>query len=389
MTGQGQPYIIFGQPRFTEADILEVVDSLKSGWVGTGPKVARFEKACAEYVGARHGVAVNSCTAALHLSMLVADIGPGDEVITSTMTFAATVNAILHAGATPVLVDCDPRTGLLLPDRVAEAVTPRTHAVIPVHLWGRVCDLDAIGEIAGRHGLLVIEDAAHAIEAEYHGRKVGSIADLTCFSFYATKNLAIGEGGLITTDRTDLADRLKVLALHGLSQDAWGRFSDSGYIQYQVIELGFKYNMMDLQAALALHQMPLLGERLRRREEIWKRYDEAFSDLPLVTPSPPEPDTVHARHLYTLTVEQERCGIRRDDFVKGLHELGIGTGIHYMAIHLHQYYQERFGLTPEDFPNATRLSETTVSIPLSPHLADAEVDRVIEAIRATLPPTGR
>lgn len=384
MKDQHRPYIIFGRPHFTEADIAEVVNSLRSGWVGTGPKVARFEKACAKYLGARHAVAVNSCTAALHLSMLVADIGPGDEVITSTMTFAATVNAILHAGATPVLVDCDPLTGLLLPDRVAEAVTPQTRAIIPVHLWGRVCSMEAIDEIARRHGLMVIEDAAHAIEAEYRGRKVGSISDLTCFSFYATKNLAIGEGGLITTDRTDLADRLKVLALHGLSRDAWRRFSDSGYIQYQVTELGFKYNMMDLQAALALHQMPLLEDRLRRREEVWKRYDEAFSDLPLTTPSPPEPDTVHARHLYTLSVQEEKCGISRDDFVKGLHELGIGTGIHYMAVHLHQYYRDRFGLEPEDFPYATRLSGTTVSIPLSPHLTDAEVDRVIDAIRATI-----
>ncbi|MEJ2216103.1 MAG: DegT/DnrJ/EryC1/StrS family aminotransferase [Gemmatimonadota bacterium] len=384
MSDGNQRYIVFGQPHFSDAEIDEVVDSLRSGWVGTGPKVARFEEAFASYLGARHAVAVNSCTAGLHLAMLVAGVGPGDEVITTTMTFVSTVNAILHAGATPVLVDCDPETGLILPEQAADAVTPRTRAIVPVHLYGRPCPMDAINEIAQRHGLIVIEDAAHAAEAVYHGRKIGTIGDLTCFSFYATKNLTTGEGGMITTARTDLASRLKVFALHGLSRDAWSRFSDNGYLQYQTVDLGFKYNMMDLQAGLGLHQIPLLPERLRRREEIWRSYDEAFAGLPVVTPPPPEPDTVHARHLYTLLVDPETSGVDRDAFMRRLHAAGIGTGIHYLAVHLHQYYRERFGYRPQDYPNARWLSERTVSIPLSPHLTDEETTRIQNAVAAAL-----
>ena len=379
-----QPYIVFGRPHFGPDEIREVVDSLERGWVGTGPKVAAFEEAFADYVGAEHAVAVNSCTAALHLSMLVSGVGPGDEVITSAMTFVSTVNAILHAGATPVLVDCDRETGLLLPDAVAAAVTDRTRAILPVHLYGRPCDVDALGALARRHDLVVIEDAAHAIESSCHGRKIGAVSPLTCFSFYATKNLATGEGGMITTDRKDLADRLKVLALHGLSKDAWRRFSDQGYLQYQMVELGFKYNMMDTQAGLGLHQLPVLAERLRRREEIWRQYDEAFAGLPITTPPAAEPDTVHARHLYTILVDREASGVHRDTFMQRLHERGIGTGIHYMGVHLHEFYRERFGYTPEQFPAATWVSERTVSLPLSPHLGEEEVDRVITGVRAAL-----
>lgn len=377
-------YLVFGRPHFGPEEIEEVVDSLESGWVGTGPKVAAFETSFARYTDARHAIAVNSCTAALHLSMLVAGIGPGDEVVTSAMTFVATANAILHAGATPVLVDCDPRTGLIRPEAVARAVTDRTRAVIPVHLYGQVCDMHAIGEIADRHDLVVIEDAAHALEAVYRDRKVGSISDLTCFSFYATKNLATGEGGMITTDREDLADRLKVFALHGLSADAWRRYSDSGYLKYEMVELGYKYNMMDIQAALGLHQLPRLEERLRRREEIWRRYDEAFADLPVITPSGTDPETLHARHLYALLVDPDDAGVGRDTFMRGLHERGIGSGIHYVGVHLHQYYRERFGYTGGDFPSATWLGERTVSIPLSPHLEDGDVERVVGAVRAVL-----
>lgn len=382
--GVREPYIVFGQPHFGPAEIQEVVDSLKSGWVGTGPKVAAFERAFADYCDAEHAVAVNSCTAALHLSMLVGEIGPGDEVITSAMTFVATANAILHAGATPVLVDCDPSTGLIDPEAVAAAVTLRTRAIIPVHLYGQICDMEAIGRIAERHDLLVIEDAAHAVEGSFQGRKVGSISDLTCFSFYATKNLTTGEGGMITTDRKDLAERLQIFALHGLSADAWRRFADSGYLKYEMVELGYKYNMMDIQAALGLHQLPLLGDRLRRREEIWRRYDEAFSPLPVVTPPSAAPNTVHARHLYTILIDPHDTGVDRDTFMECLHARGIGTGIHYTGIHLHRYYRDRFGFTDLDFPAATRLGERTVSLPLSPHLTDSEVSRIIEGVRTVV-----
>ncbi|MBV9773749.1 MAG: DegT/DnrJ/EryC1/StrS family aminotransferase [Gemmatimonadetes bacterium] len=384
----GDRYLVFGAPTIGDEEIAEVVDSLRSGWIGTGPKVARFEELLREYTGAEHAVAVHSCTAALHLSMVAAGLGPGDEVITTPMTFVATVNAIVHVGATPVLVDCDRDTQLVTPERIEAAVTPRTRAVIPVHLAGRICDLEAIHDIARRHGLLVIEDAAHALEGAYRGRKVGTVSQLTCFSFYVTKNLTTGEGGLVTTSDPDLAGRIRTYALHGLSRDAWKRFSDAGYRHYQVHYPGFKYNMMDLQAAIGIHQVPHLAEWLARRERIWARYDEAFADLPVGTPAPAGPDTVHARHLYTLMVDEARCGVSRDEFMARLHERGIGTGVHYQGVHLHPYYRDAFGWRPEDFPNTTWIGERTLSLPLSGALGDDDVERVVDAVRASLPRGG-
>jgi dTDP-4-amino-4,6-dideoxygalactose transaminase len=377
-------FLVFGAPQIEEAEINEVVDSLRSGWLGTGPKAARFEEAFRQYVGAEHAMAVNSCTAGLHLSMIVAGLGPGDEVITTPMTFCATVNSIIHTGATPVLVDCDRDTFLIDPQRIEDAITPRTRAIVPVHVCGRPCDMDAIMDIAARHNLLVIEDAAHAIETVYKGRKVGTIGHLTAFSFYVTKNVITGEGGMVTTNHPDFADKIKVYALHGMSKDAWKRFSDEGYKHYQVVFPGFKYNMMDLQAAIGLHQLARVDENLKRRDEIWQTYNRAFADLPVVLPAPDEPDTVHARHLYTLMIDQERCGITRDEFMQRLYQLNIGTGVHYVGVHLHAYYRERFGYRPEDFPNATWISERTVSIPLSPKLTNRDVEDVIEAIREVL-----
>lgn len=381
-------YIVFGAPSIGEVEISEVVQSMRSGWLGTGPKVARFEKLIAEYIGAPEAIAVNSCTAALHLSLLASGIGPGDEVITTPLTFCATANAIIHTGATPVFVDCDRRTGLLDPELIDAAVTDRTRAVLPVHLTGRPCDLDAIADVARKHGLLVIEDAAHALEAQWRGRKVGAISPLTCFSFYVTKNLTTGEGGMVTTHDRELAARIRTLALHGLSRDAWKRFSDDGYRHYEVIAAGFKYNMMDLQAAIGLAQVPKLQESLSRREEIWRVYDEAFADLPVETPAPPDPDSVHARHLYTLHIDAEDSGISRDAFMHALHRKGIGTGVHYVGVHLHAYYRERFGWQPQDFPNATWISDRTVSLPLGPGLTDAQVERIVTAVRDVLASAG-
>ncbi|HEX8273664.1 MAG TPA: DegT/DnrJ/EryC1/StrS family aminotransferase [Longimicrobiaceae bacterium] len=377
-------YLVFGAPRIGEDEIAEVVDSLRGGWLGTGPKVQRFEGMLREYTGAEHVMALHSCTAALHLSMVAAGIGPGDEVVTTPMTFASTVSSIVHAGGTPVLADCDRRSQLIDPQRIEDAVTPRTRAIIPVHLAGRVCDMDAIGDIARRHGLLVIEDAAHALEAAHRGRKVGSISQLTCFSFYVTKNLTTGEGGAVATDDPELAARIKTYALHGLSHDAWRRFADAGYRHYQVEYPGFKYNMMDLQAALGIHQLPQLAGRLARREEVWRRYDEAFADLPVACPAPAPPHQLHARHLYTLLVDEARCGISRDRFMAALHQRGIGTGCHYIGVHLHPFFRDTFGYRPEDFPNATWISERTVSLPLSPFLSDADVEDVIQAVRSVL-----
>jgi dTDP-4-amino-4,6-dideoxygalactose transaminase len=377
-------YLTFGAPHIDEAAIAEVVDSLRSGWLGTGPKVARFEQLVRDYTGSKHAVAVNSCTAALHLSLLASGVGPGDEVITTPMTFAATANAIVHTGATPVFVDCERETLLINPDRIRAAITSRTRAIIPVHMTGRPCSMDEIGAVADKHGLVVIEDAAHALEARYRGRKVGAISALTCFSFYVTKNVTTGEGGIVTTNDADLADRIKMYALHGMTRDAWNRFSDAGYRHYQVVVPGFKYNMMDLQAAIGIHQMPHVDEWLLRRESIWARYDDAFADLAVQRPAQAERDTVHARHLYTLLVDEDECGVSRDAFMARLHARGIGTGVHYTAVHVHPWYRETFGLEPKDFPNAAWIGERTVSIPLSPHLRADDVERVITAVRQSI-----
>jgi dTDP-4-amino-4,6-dideoxygalactose transaminase len=374
--------IVFGSPYIGEEEIQEVVACLRSGWIGTGPRVRRFEELFREYTGAKNAVAVNSCTAALHLAMVVSGVGPGDEVITTPMTFCATANAILHTGATPVFVDVDPATMNLDPARIEAAITPRTKAILPVHLAGRPCDMDAISAIAARHGLLVIEDAAHCIEGRYRGRNVGTISPLTCFSFYVTKNVVTGEGGMVTTEDDDLAAKIKMNALHGLSADAWQRFSDKGYKHYQVLFPGFKYNMMDLQAALGIHQLERVEAQLVRREAIWQRYDEAFLKLPITRPSPPAPETRHARHLYSILIDKQRCGFTRDEVLVELHRRGIGTGVHYTALHLHPYYRESFGFREGDFPNAERIGASTLSLPLSAKLTEDEVGQVIRAVRA-------
>lgn len=377
-------YLSFGAPSIGEAAIAEVVDSLRSGWIGTGPKVARFEEAFRRYTGAAHAVAVSSCTAALHLSMLAAGVREGDEVITTTMTFSATVSSILHAGGRPVLVDCDRHTHLIDPQRVQDAITPRTRAIVPVHLAGRVCNMEALADIANCRGLLLIEDAAHAIEGIYRNGKIGNISPLTCFSFYATKNITTAEGGMVTTNDRALARQIKMLALHGLSDDAWRRYADDGYRHYEVVYPGFKCNMTDLQAAIGIHQFAHIEKWLGRRQEIWRRYDAAFTDLPIGLPAPDDPDSRHARHLYRLEIDERECGITRNAFMQRLHELGIGTGVHYVAVHLQPYFRETFGFKREDFPNASSISDRTVSIPLSPHLTDGDVDDVIAAVRLVI-----
>ncbi len=377
-------FLVFGAPAIEQPEIDEVVDSLRSGWLGTGPKVARFEEAFRRYRGAEHAVAVNSCTAALHLSILAAGLGPGDEVVTTPMTFCASVNAIIHSGATPVLADIDPRTFNIDPEQVEARITPRTRALLPVHFAGRPCDMDALCDIARRHDLRLIEDCAHAIETEYHGTPAGRFGDFGCFSFYVTKNVVTGEGGMVLCRREEDAARIKVLALHGMSKDAWKRFSDEGFVHYQVTEAGFKYNMMDIQAAIGIHQLERVERYARRREAIWKRYDEAFADLPVETPAPPDPDTRHARHLYTLRVDEARCGVSRDAFLQGLQSHNVGAGVHYLSIPEHVHYQQRFGWRPEDWPHAMRVGRTTVSLPLSARLTDEDVEDVIEAVRRVL-----
>ena len=373
-------FLIFGSPLIEDPEIEEVVACLKSAWIGTGPRVGRFESDFAAYKGVAQAVALNSCTAALHLSVLVADVKPGDEVITTPLTFCASVNAILHAGATPVLADVDPVTLNIDPKEIERCITQRTRAILPVHFAGRSCDMDAIMAIAQRHNLKVIEDCAHAIETEYKGRKAGTIGDFGCFSFYSTKNVVTGEGGMVIAKRDDDIARLKVLGLHGMSKDAWKRFGDEGFKHYQVIECGFKYNMMDLQAALGVHQLERVEKYRHKRDQVWKRYMEAFASLPVGLPSPVEPDTRHAYHLYTLLIDEERTGVTRDAFLDRMTRLGIGVGVHYLSLPEHPYYQQTLGWKPEHFPHAMRIGRQIVSLPLSAKLTDGDVHDVIKAV---------
>jgi len=372
-------FLVFGSPRIEEEEIREVVDCLRSGWISTGPRVGKFQDLFRAYIGCRHALALNSCTAGLHLAMLAAGLRPGDEVITSPMTFAATANAVIHAGARPVFVDIELPSMNIDPERIEAAITPKTRAIIPVHFAGRPCRMDAIMRIAREHGLIVIEDAAHATEAAYHGRKIGTIGDMTVFSFYVTKNLVTGEGGMITTDNDAFVEKIETYGLHGMSRGAWKRYSDEGFKHYQVVFPGFKYNMMDIQAAMGMHQLGRLERYLERREQIWRRYDEAFAGLPLQVPAAPEENTRHARHLYTPLMELDRLSIDRDGVQQALHDEKIGTGIHFVALHLHPYYRDFFGYRPQDFPNALHVSERTISLPLSAGLSDRDVEDVIDA----------
>lgn len=377
-------FLVFGQPPIEEAEIEEVVASMRAAWLGTGPKVARFEKDFAAYRGAEHAVALYSCTAALHLSLLAAGIGPGDEVITTPLTFCATVNAIIHVGATPVLADVDPVTMNIDPAAVAAAITPRTKALIPVHFAGRPCDMDALMPIVQEHGLTLVEDCAHAIETEYKGKPAGLFGDYGCFSFYATKNIVTGEGGMVLARNEEDAARVRMLGLHGMSRDAWKRFSADGYRHYQVLAAGFKYNMMDLQAAIGIHQLQRVEPYHERREALWQRYDRELASLPLGLPAAPEANTVHGYHLYTVLVDEARCGVSRDAFLDGMTSQGIGVGVHYLSVPEHPYYQERFKWDPAQWPNATRIGRQTVSIPLTPRLSDDDVSDVIAATRRVL-----
>jgi dTDP-4-amino-4,6-dideoxygalactose transaminase len=374
-------FLIFGSPAIEEAEIQEVVRSMRSGWLGTGPKVMRFENDFKTYKDAPYAVAVNSCTAALHLSLLASDLQPGDEVITTPLTFCSTVNAIIHAGATPVLADVNPATMNLDPAEVKRKITPRTRAVVPVHFAGRPCDMNEIVDLATRHSLKIIEDCAHAIETEYKGKKAGTLGNFGCFSFYATKNIVTGEGGMVLTEREEDAARLKILALHGMSKDAWKRFGDEGYKHYQVIEAGFKYNMMDLQAAIGLHQLQRIESYWQRRAEIWQRYQEAFAELPLGLPAPIEPGTRHAYHLYTIMVDEANVGLSRDEFLQAMTQQNIGVGVHYLSIPEHPYYQKTFGWKPEDYPHAMRIGRQTVSLPISAKLTEEDVEDVIQAVK--------
>lgn len=377
-------FLVFGQPLIEVDEIDEVNDSLKKAWLGTGPKVHQFEEDFAKYKGLKYAAAVNSCTAALHLSCLSLGLGPGDEVITTAMTFCASVNAILHAGAVPVIADIEPHTLNVTAETIEKKISKRSKAILVVHYAGRVCPMAEIMDIAKKYDLKVIEDCAHAIESELDGVKAGAFGDIAAFSFYATKNIVTGEGGMILSNNEELISRCRVLALHGMSKDAWARFSDSGYKHYQVVECGYKYNMMDLQAALGIHQLKRVEGYWLRRKEIWDMYQKAFSHIANIgLPLESEDNSRHAYHLYTIRIE-DGSSISRDAFLEEMTKKKIGVGVHYLAICEHPYYQKELGLKPDDYPNATKYGRETVSLPLSPKLSNSDVSRVIDAVTSIL-----
>lgn len=379
-----EKFLVFGSPLIGREEIDEVVESLKSGWLGTGPKVAKFEEMVREYTDAKYALALNSCTAGLHLSLLACGISPGDEVITTPMTFGATANVIEHVGATPVFADIEVPSMNINPVEIEKKISKKTKAIIPVHMTGRPCRMDKIMRIARKYNLKVIEDAAHAFGAEYHKKKIGTIGDLTAFSFYVTKNLVTGEGGMVTTDNKEYADFIQLYALHGMSKGAWKRYSDEGFKHYLIQAPGYKYNMMDLQAAIGIHQLKKFDRGQKRRKEIWTRYNEAFRGLPLETPADPEPNTIHAYHLYTVLVKTELIKVSREIIQAALHAENIGIGIHFIAVHLHPFYQKKYGFQRGDFPNAEYISDRTVSLPLSTKLSDRDVEDVIKAVKKVL-----
>ncbi len=370
----------FSPPDIGAEEIAEVIATLESGWLSTGPRVRRFEAAFAAYTQAPHALALNSCTAGLHLALLASGIGPGDEVITTPLTFCATANVIVHVGATPVFADVDPLTGNLDPAATAAAITPRTRAIVPVHYGGRPADVHAFNALARQHGLVTIEDAAHCIEGVAGGRKIGSTGDFTCFSFYATKNLTTGEGGMVTTASAASAERMRVASLHGMTRAAWSRYQADGPVSYDVVLPGFKYNMTDIQAALGLHQLAALARHHVRRAAIAHRYDEALRDLPVRTFAPLPAASVHAHHLYTILID-EASTPTRDDVARVLGAAGISTSVHFPVVHLHSYYARRYGFRAGQFPHAERIARTVLSLPLSPAHTDEQVSSVIHAVR--------
>ena len=371
--------LVFGAPLIGDAEVASVVDCLRSRWIGLGPRVEQFENAFARYKGAPYAAAVSSGTAAIHLALLALGIGHGDQVIAPAMTFCSTIHAIVHAGAEPVLVDCDRRTLNIDPEQIRSRITPRTKAILVVHMCGRCCDMDPIVDIAQQHSLRVIEDCAHAIESTDRGRAAGLIGDAGCFSFYPTKNVATCDGGMVVTRDAAVQQKVKVLSLHGMTADAWSRFV-GGPTGYEVVAPGFKYNLTDLAAALALPQLEAVEEHWQQRQRLWLLYNELLSGLPMQLPAASEPESRHAYHLYTPLLDLQASPVDRDQVIAAIQAEGIGVGIHYVPVHQHPYYKQRFGFRDSDFPNATFVGERTLSLPLSPAMSEHDVVDVASAL---------
>jgi dTDP-4-amino-4,6-dideoxygalactose transaminase len=369
------------RPWIGEEEKREVMDTLDGVWLSRGPKVSRFEQDFASYTGASHAIAVSSCTAALHVSLVAAGVKEGDEVITSPITFPATTNAVLYERAVPVLVDVDRRTFNIDPNLIEAQITPKTKAIIPVHMAGQPCDMDEILAIAKRHNLAVIEDAAHAVGAKYGDKHAGAIGDAGCFSFYASKNLVTGDGGMITARNDELASFARVISLHGMSTTAWKRYTKEGASHWDLVYPGFKYNMTDIEASLGIHQLRKIEEITTRRGNWSARYDELLADIPEITPPFRASGRRHANHLYVLTLDVDRLKITRDEFMEMLKAENIGCGIHFVSVHMQPYYKKRFGYKTQDYPNAAWLSSRILSLPLFPQMTEGDVQDVARAVR--------
>lgn len=375
-----EPFLPFALPGIGQEEIDEVVDTLRSGWLTGGPKVRTFEEGFRDVTGASHAVALSSCTAGLHLGLLAAGIGPGDEVITTPLTFAATVNVVLHVGATPVLADIRDDDYNIDPDEVERRITPRAKALMPVHYGGQPARMEELLALARDRGLRVIEDAAHALGARYRDRPIGAIGDAAVFSFYPIKNITTGQGGMLTSDNGELAERVRLLSLHGLSKTAWDRYSDKGSAVYQVLAPGFNYAMTDIQAAIGIHQLDRLEGFQARREHLARRYDELLADVPEVIRPAVRDDVVHAWHLYPIRLELDRLRTSREEFIEELRLRGIGTSVHFIPIHFHPHFRDALGLRPGDYPVSEAVYAGMISLPLYPRMEDTDVERVATAV---------
>ena len=386
-------FLPFALPSIGEEEIAEVVDSLKSGWVTTGPKTKRFEEQFKEYVGSKHAVAVNSCTAGLHIALTALGISAGDEAIVPTLTFCSTANVVVHLGARPVLVDVGDDFNVT-PQAIESAITPRTKAIIPVHYGGQPCDLAPIYELAARHHIPIIEDAAHAVGSTYHDLRLGSDAlqppttrslpHVTVFSFYATKNMTTGEGGMITTADDKLAEQMRLLSLHGMSRDAWKRYTSAGSWYYEVVAPGYKDNMTDIQASLGIHQLRKLDSFIETRQRYARLYDAAFANLPEIETPLTHPDRNHIYHIYGIRLRLERLRIDRSQFIEELKARNIGSSVHFIPVHLHPYYRETFGYEKGDLPNSEYLYQRILSLPLFPKMTETDVQDVIHAVKTII-----
>ncbi len=379
-----ESYIPFHRPTLGAAEEQALIEVLRSGWLTRGQKTAEFEQLFADYVGARHAVAVNSCTAALHLALLCAGVGPGDEVVTTPFTFAATANAIEHTGARVAFADIAPDSLNLDPAQARGCINRRTRALLPVHFGGRPCDMDAISGLARENGLAVIEDAAHALGASFGQHQVGSLSDFTAFSFYATKNITTGEGGMLTTEDDALAARARVLSLHGMSADSWQRYGRRGHAYYEVQEPGFKYNMFDLQAALGVEQLKRCGAMQARRAELAALYGRELAGCPFVELPSPQDGSENAYHLYVVRLRLDRLRLDRDAVAGAMENCNIGVSVHFHALHRHPYFRERYSLSPSDFPVADEMSDRVLSLPLYPSLTDSQARQVAEVLVSIL-----